>query len=230
VIEYGEFRRVGGSQPLQTDVRVVGVSNENLPELAARGEFRADLLDRLAFDVIHLPPLRARPEDIMTLAHHFAVTLTSELKREFFPGFSSQATAKLVSADWPGNVRELKNTVERSIYRSPHPDLPVPSIISDPFDSVFRIPATNDQDEAKPASAPEPATLAVSTGPGAVGRAQRVYPLDFKAEISALELELLKAGLRVSYNNQRVAADLLGLSYHQLRGLVRKYGGPEGLC
>ena len=226
VIEYGEFRRVGGSKTLQTDVRVVGVSNENLPALAARGEFRADLLDRLAFDVIHLPPLRVRPEDIMTLAHHFAVTLTSELKREFFPGFSAQATATLVSADWPGNVRELKNTVERSIYRSRHPDQPVQSIISDPFDSPFFAPAASTADESSQEITPVPATPEKSTAASAAGRTTQVFPVDLKAAVSAVELELLKGALRTSYHNQRVAAELLGLSYHQLRGLVRKYGGP----
>jgi psp operon transcriptional activator len=86
VIEYGEFQRVGGSDTIRTDVRIVGATNEYLPRLAELGRFRADLLDRLAFDVIHVPPLRARPEDINTLAYHFAVNVTKELRRPFFPG------------------------------------------------------------------------------------------------------------------------------------------------
>jgi psp operon transcriptional activator len=111
VIEYGEFQRVGGSDTISTDVRIVGATNEHLPRLAELGRFRADLLDRLAFDVIHVPPLRARPEDIDTLAYHFAVNVTSELKRPFFPGFTTDAKAALLGYGWPGNVRELKNAV-----------------------------------------------------------------------------------------------------------------------
>ena len=118
VIEYGEFQRVGGSDTISTDVRIVGATNEHLPRLAELGRFRADLLDRLAFDVIHVPPLRARPEDIDTLAYHFAVNVTSELKRSFFPGFTTDAKAALLGYGWPGNVRELKNAVERSVYRT----------------------------------------------------------------------------------------------------------------
>ena len=85
VIEYGEFQRVGGSDTIRTDVRIVGATNEHLPRLAELGRFRADLLDRLAFDVIHVPPLRARPEDINTLAYHFAVNVTKELGDRFSP-------------------------------------------------------------------------------------------------------------------------------------------------
>ena len=118
VIEYGEFQRVGGSDTIRTDVRIVGATNEHLPRLAELGRFRADLLDRLAFDVIHVPPLRARPEDINTLAYHFAVNVTKELRRPFFPGFTADAKAALLGYDWPGNVRELKNAIERSVYRT----------------------------------------------------------------------------------------------------------------
>ncbi len=121
VIEYGEFQRVGGTETITTDVRIVGATNEHLPRLAEIGRFRADLLDRLAFDVIYVPPLRARPEDIDTLAYHFAVNVTSELKRPFFPGFTPDAKAALLGYRWPGNVRELKNAVERSVYRSAEP-------------------------------------------------------------------------------------------------------------
>jgi len=88
VIEYGEFERVGGSRTMQADVRLICAANEDLPSLAEAGEFRADLLDRLAFDVITLPPLRCRPEDIMTLAEYFAVGMARQLKLELFSGFS----------------------------------------------------------------------------------------------------------------------------------------------
>ncbi len=125
VIEYGEFQRVGGSETLRTNVRIVGATNEHLPRLAELGRFRPDLLDRLAFDVIHIPPLRARPEDIGTLAYHFGVNVTKELRRSFFPGFTSEAKAALLGYAWPGNVRELKNAIERSVYRAEEPEQPI---------------------------------------------------------------------------------------------------------
>src|SRR5690606_30410610 len=156
VIEYGEFQRVGGSRTLSTDTRVVGVTNEDLPARAASGRFRRDLLDRLAFDVIHVPPLRERPEDIETLAHHFAVNITAELKREVFPGFGKAAMAALLAYDWPGNVRELKNTVERSVYRAPDPTKPLSDILFDPFRSPFSKAGREEQREL--ARAPEEKT------------------------------------------------------------------------
>ncbi len=212
VIEYGEFRRVGGSETLVTDVRIVGVTNEDLPQLARRGEFRADLLDRLAFDVIHVPPLRARPEDILTLAYHFAVNLTSELKRPFFPGFSTPVQDELITANWPGNVRELKNTIERSVYRAGDPELPIAEVISNPFESPFGPPAaaaSNEESGEQTAAQAEPTAVA--------------FPVDFKATVADFERDLLDAALRRSRHNQRIASGLLGLTYDQLRGLVRKY-------
>src|SRR5210317_105674 len=118
VIEYGEIQRVGGSETLRVDVRIVGSTNSDLQALAASGQFRKDLLDRLAFDVVTIPPLRERLEDVMTLAHAFAVNMASELKQSYFAGFSPRAASALLKHEWPGNVRELKNTVERSVYRT----------------------------------------------------------------------------------------------------------------
>ena len=216
VIEYGEFQRVGGSETIITDVRVIGVTNEDLPRLAELGRFRADLLDRLAFDVIHVPPLRARPEDIGTLAYHFAVNVTSELKREFFPGFSTQATTALLGHLWPGNVRELKNTVERSVYRSVDPAEPVQEILFDPFASPFDpLPMSGEHSDPQPEA---PIASHHAGEPGAVE-----LPLDFKATVARFEAELLGVALERAQYNQRIASELLGLTYDQVRGLVRKY-------
>jgi len=113
VIEYGEFERVGGSETLQVDVRIVGSTNEDLQARVGDGRFRADLLDRLAFDVITVPPLRERPDDILPLAYTFAVNMTAELRRAYFPGFTARTASTLLRHHWPGNVRELKNAVER---------------------------------------------------------------------------------------------------------------------
>src|SRR5580704_8903017 len=137
VIEYGSFERVGGNETLHVDVRVVAATNVDLPELAAAGTFRADLLDRLAFDVVTIPPLRERREDIMLLADHFARAMSRELRRETFPGFTRRAEADLVAHPWPGNVRELRNAVERSVCRAAFPDQPVDAVVFDAFASPF---------------------------------------------------------------------------------------------
>lgn len=110
VIEYGELERVGGSQPLQVNVRLVCATNANLPEMVAEEKFRADLLDRLAFDVVQLPPLRERKSDIMLLADQFAIQMCRELGLPLFPGFSDYARETLLAYHWPGNIRELKTS------------------------------------------------------------------------------------------------------------------------
>jgi len=213
VIEYGEIQRVGGSDTVRVDVRIVGSTNSDLQALAAADRFRNDLLDRLAFDVITVPPLRERLDDILPLAHAFAVNMVSELRRAYFPGFSSRAASSLLRYDWPGNVRELKNTVERSVYRSSDPDKPISKIAFDPFDSPFKLTAASSE-EARPAKA--------SRAP--------LLPTDLPGRLHDLERELLAAALDKARFNQRLAADLLGLSYHQFRGRLRKHeisGRPE---
>lgn len=138
VLEYGEFERVGGQQPIRVDVRLVCATNANLPRLAAAGrKFRADLLDRIAFDVITLPPLRARQEDILLLARHFAEQLCSELGIGDFSGFTPQVEQQLLAHPWPGNVRELRNVVERSLYRQGEPSHPLRHLVLDPFASPW---------------------------------------------------------------------------------------------
>lgn len=221
VIEYGEFQRVGGKSTLTTDVRIVGSTNEDLPGLAAAGRFRPDLLDRLAFDVIHVPPLRSRAEDIPALAQHFAINMTSELRREVFPGFSRAAMDALVSYPWPGNVRELKNAVERSVYRADDPTEPVDVILFNPFDSPYAGTDTLPQPDG---DAPGRAHGAASGVPA--GAATSDPTTDFKEAVGEFERQLLATTLERAHFRQTDAADRLGLSYHQLRGLLKKHGIP----
>jgi psp operon transcriptional activator len=213
VIEYGEFQRVGGSDTIRTDVRIVGATNEHLPRLAELGRFRADLLDRLAFDVIHVPPLRARPEDIGTLAYHFAVNVTKELRRPFFPGFTADAKAALLGYAWPGNVRELKNAVERSVYRAEAADQPIGEILFDPFASPYSPAAPTELPEAEG-----------STERAGAAFQDSALPADFRAAVADYERQVLRRALERAQFKQTVAAKLLGLSYHQFRSLLRKHG------
>jgi len=215
VIEYGEFERLGGRATLKAEVRLIAATNQDLPTLTEQGKFRHDLLDRLAFDVITLPPLRHRREDILLLAQHFAVGMCQELNRDYFPGFSKIAIEKLLAHNWPGNIRELKNVVERCVSRHKSLDEPLNTILFDPFESPYR-PVTdkqqlNDnemtgQDDKKEAS----------------GEAIQL-PIDLKQATKDFELDLVVRALLQAQYNQRVAADLLSLSYHQFRGLLKKY-------
>ena len=218
VIEYGEFQRVGGTETITTDVRIVGATNEHLPRLAEVGRFRSDLLDRLAFDVIYVPPLRARPEDIDTLAYHFAINVTSELKRSFFPGFTPDAKAALLGYRWPGNVRELKNAVERSVYRAAEPDKAIGQILFDPFASPFSLAAIPSEPAAESATQrqaqPQPVVTPLR---------DHELPDDFRQAVAEFEQQLLKRALERAQFKQTTAAKLLGLSYHQLRSLLRKH-------
>ncbi len=224
VIEYGEYERVGGNRTLYCDVRLIAATNEDLPALAAQGKFRLDLLDRLAFDVITLPPLRQREGDVLVLAEHFAVSMAQELGRELFPGFSAEAKEKLQNYPWPGNVRELKNVVERCVYRHDE-DTPVEEIVFDPFESPFRLSTrdlvNNDRLEAAddesngapstPATGGTPATTATE------------FPIDLKQTVQSYEIDLIEQALVASKHNQRKAAELLEVTYHQLRGYLKKY-------
>ena len=206
-IEYGEIQRVGGNETLRVDVRIVGSTNADLQRLAAEGAFRKDLLDRLAFDVITVPPLRERVEDILPLAHAFAINMASELKWSLFPGFTPRASSALLRNKWPGNVRELKFAIERSVYRAASPEEPIRDIVLDAFDSPFKI--------ASPPNAAAPAL------PGK--RRPPLLPTDLKERLRETEIDLLTAALQKARFNQRLAADLLGLSYHQFRGKLRKF-------
>ena len=205
VVEYGEMERVGGGRTLRVDVRVIGATNVDLPAEVAGGRFRADLLDRLAFEVVTLPPLRARRDDIMVLAQHFAVAMSRELDRPLFAGFTPEAEAELVGHAWPGNVRELKNAVERAVARSPAEER-VAEIAIDPFDSPHRLA------KAQAAHASMPAATVERS------------PARLKEKVAAYERRLVAEALAAAEGNGAAAARALGLGYHRFRRLIAKHG------
>lgn len=224
VLEYGEFERMGSSDTIKVNVRVVAAANADLPSLAAAQRFREDLLDRLSFDVITLPPLRARAADILLLAERFAQSMARELGREYFAGFSANAQRQLLAWHWPGNVRELKNVVERAVYRLPAARSKVEEVTLDPFASPWRLQgaALPSGAAAAMASAEPSAPQPQSTGP--VGQQ---LPVDFKLATEQFEQDLLRAALKRSGGRQTDAAEQLGLNYHQFRNLLRKYQLPK---
>ena len=117
VLEYPRFERVGGERSIAVDVRVVAATNVDLPAAMHRGEFLRDLYDRLAFEVIEVPPLRHRPGDVSPLASHFMAQFLREVPSLGRKRLSDDALIALQGYPFPGNVRELKNIIERSVYR-----------------------------------------------------------------------------------------------------------------
>lgn len=205
VIEYGHLERVGGSQSLHVDVRLICATNADLPAMAEEGKFRADLLDRLAFDVIRLPPLRERRADIMLLAENFAISMCQELGLPFFPGFSDSARQVLLDYSWPGNIRELKNVVERSVYRHGTSDNVLNNIIIDPFAGLqtSKIPTLKKSPKEN---------FSLPT-----------LPLNLRQWQNNVEKKLVNSALEESLYNQKEAAEKLSLSYDQFRGLIKKH-------
>ena len=221
-VEYGEVTRIGSSRPIRVDVRIVAATNEHLPDKVERHEFRADLLDRLSFEVVTLPPLRSRPGDVMVLADHFGRRMAAEMGWDDWPGYGAEATDALTDYAWPGNVRELRNVVERAVYRWEQPG-PVNAIQFDPFESPYRPaslarPTVTAGQQPVAEAGPAPAASAPAQG-GAT---------DFKGRVARFERDLLTRALAEHRFNQRVTAQALGLSYDQLRHALRRHGLLNG--
>lgn len=207
VTEYGTFQRVGSNKTLSTDVRLIGATNIDLPGAADCGDFRHDLLDRLALDVITLPPLRARKDDIIILAFHFGQKIAQELGWSSFSGFSEPLVEELRHHNWPGNIRELKNVIERAVYYAEHEFEPIKSIVLDPFNSPYRPKNEKVKKEA------------VNSVVETVTRGSH----DYQMTLEKFEKELLQDALSTNKFNQRQTANYLNLSYHQLRHQLKKH-------
>ncbi len=226
-VEYGEVTRIGSSKPIRVDVRIVGATNENLPVMVEKGRFRADLLDRLCFEVVTLPPLRVREGDIEVLADYFGRRMANELEWDGWPGFGPVATRALENHEWPGNVRELRNVVERAVYRWNDPGQPVDYVQFDPFESDWMPQAM----PSSPAYVAPPASDDVADMAGPVrhstdfsainGAAIKVG--DFRATTEAFEKALLEQALAQNRYNQRQTAKALNLTYDQLRHSLKKH-------
>ncbi len=214
-VEYGEVTRIGSSRPIRVDVRIVAATNEDLPAKAERGEFRADLLDRLSFEVITLPPLRVREGDIEVLADYFGRRMGAELGWEAWPGFAEHVGAELENHPWPGNVRELRNVVERAVYRWDNWEVPIGHVQFDPFDSPWK-PLS--QAVAKPKPEQKATAEAAPSGPDL----ENID--DIRSAVDAHERAILEHALGKHRWNQRQTAKALGLSYDQLRHAIKKHG------
>ncbi|MCB1044353.1 MAG: sigma 54-interacting transcriptional regulator [Acidobacteria bacterium] len=197
ILEYGEFERVGGTDTMKLDVRVIAATHEDLPTLVTNGEFRADLLDRLSFEVITIPPLRERADDIPLLALVFARRMAVELGLKDPPEFTQDAMNTLLSYSWPGNIRELKNAVERSVFRL-NGGL-IDQVFLDPFASPYRV------------SPPEKPT-------------DLEGKMDLNKQLADTERRWILEALTRNRYHQRKTAESLSLSYHQFRRCLARLG------
>jgi len=199
VVEYGTFERIGSSETRKINVRIIGATNADLKKMCLEGKFKEDLLDRLSFDVIFVPPLRRRGNDILLLAENFAFRMAHECGRNYSPYFSDGVKKALLSYSWPGNIRELKNTIERAVYKSTKEE--ITEVVFNPFENPYSEKEKDCEDDLFSS-----------------------YSLDeFEKAREDLDLSFISRSLIANDNNQKKAAESLGLSYDQFRGIYRKY-------
>jgi psp operon transcriptional activator len=220
VVEYGSFERVGSSKTVEVDVRIVAATNEDMPKLCEQNRFKRDLLDRLSFEVLFLPPLRERGTDRVLLAEFFSARMSNELGMEKPPVITDRVRGIIESYSWPGNIRELKNVIERAVYKCD--DGKLTELTIDPFKNPYPSPTEVEVSE----STTESAVLSESDA-GIIDKVVSTLPkLDnFRRNIREIEISYLKRAMDEAGNNQKEAADKLALSYDQFRGLYRKYRG-----
>jgi len=200
VLQERRFRRVGGTEEIEADIRIITATNRDLTRAVAEGKFREDLFYRINVIPIHLPPLRERREDIPLLAEHFLARFC-RLGGKTLSGLSPDALRCLELFDWPGNVRQLENAIERAV-----------ALERSPVVQAASLPAEVRQPGGGSASEAPPAVTLPAAG------------LDLPRHLEHQERELVVQALRQSEGRHEPAARLLGLTSRQLRHLLDKYG------
>jgi len=208
VLQEQEFERVGGSETIEVDVRIVATTNRDLEQAVERGEFRRDLFYRLAVLPIRIPALRERPEDIPILAQHFAQRAATDLGREI-SAFAPDAMALLQRYEWPGNVRELQHAVERAVILTPGAVL-----LASSFETI-RVAVTGRKTPLATAAMPTD-----SKPEGAV--------LLTTLNIDEAEATLIERALRETGGNRTKAAELLGVTDRTLRNKLARQREEAG--
>jgi two-component system response regulator PilR (NtrC family) len=202
VLQDRKFRRLGGTEEVEADIRIIAATNRDLAKMVAAGEFREDLFYRINVIPVKLPPLRERHDDVQALAEHFVEKYAQQMKKDI-QGISGAAIACLRSYSWPGNVRELENAIERAV-------------------ALERTPAV------LPDSLPEDVRAAAgvaSSGTTSQTVEERTLDdgFDLEQHVQDIEREYIMEALRRSNGVKKNAAELLGLSFRQFRYLLKKY-------
>lgn len=223
-VEYGEVARIGSSRPIRVDCRIVAATNEDLPARAEANTFRADLLDRLSFEVITLPPLRERDGDIPVLADYFGRRMASELEWDEWPGFTPRALAALEGYAWPGNVRELRNVIERAVYRADDRRGAIDEIVFDPFASPWKPATLTSSGPPQPSGSKAPPVTAGEPAGEILPLTQPQHVIDIRTAVDSYEKAILEAAMARCRFNQKLTAETLGLTYDQLRHSLKKHG------
>jgi two-component system response regulator PilR (NtrC family) len=197
VLQERRFRRVGGLEEMQADIRVIAATNQDLARLIAEGRFREDLFYRINVIPISLPPLRERREDISLIAEHFLHKYNEQMGKEI-AGISHQAMELLHYHDWPGNIRELENVMERAVALEPTPSILPDSLPPNIRGEAARVPVSNA--EGLPESG-----------------------FDLEAHVKEIERGYIAEALKKAGGVQVKAAELLGMSFRSFRYYVKKY-------
>jgi two-component system response regulator PilR (NtrC family) len=197
VLQERRFRRVGGLEELQADIRVITATNQDLTRLIAEGRFREDLFYRINVIPIALPPLRDRREDIPLLAEHFLKKYNGQMEKAI-TGVSREAMELLIAHDWPGNIRELENVLERAVALEA-----TPTILAESLPPAVR--------NESPRVAAQPAGTLPGSG------------FDLEAHVKEIEIGFIAEALKRAGGVQVKAADLLGMSFRSFRYYVKKY-------
>jgi transcriptional regulator with GAF, ATPase, and Fis domain len=206
VLQEREFQRLGGTRVLRTDARIVAATNRDLPRDIANGKFREDLYYRLNVFAIHLPPLRARRDDILLLTEEFLNEIGKGIGRPP-AGISREAKQRLVEYHWPGNVRELRNVLERAAILCDGGLIATAHLALSPID-VSTGAATAAALDAVPSATTAASGLAPSPG----------------TDLNSVERAMIEHALQRAKFNKSRAAMALGLTRHQLYIRMRKHG------
>jgi two-component system response regulator PilR (NtrC family) len=205
VLQERELKRVGGTETIKVDVRIIAATNKNLEEEIIDGRFREDLFYRLAVVPLRVPPLRERKGDVPLLVNHFLQKYSDKMGKTV-QEISSYAMQVLMEYDYPGNVRELENIIERGVA------LESSNIIL-PESLTLSSYKKEGQTEEKPADS----FLAVESE-------EELYSKGLDEVMAALEKEMIEHALAKTGNSKIRAAELLKISFRSLRYKVQKYG------
>ena len=202
VLQERKFRRLGGTEEVAADIRIIAATNRDLGKMVAAGEFREDLFYRINVIPVRLPPLRERQDDIPAIADHFVSRFAAQMNKDV-RAISGDAMACLCAYPWPGNVRELENAIERAVALERTPAV-LPDSLPDGVRAACAPSFTS-------ASAVPPEDLSLADG------------FDLEQHVQGVEREYILEALRRSNGVKKRAAELLGLSFRQLRYLLKKY-------